>query len=190
MQRKQRPTIDGTRRQARMAVGQGKEERFLPFRPGRFLPGFDGQRDAGGMDAKRSPQQGRHPPAGEPGACTAKLRFKGHEVAAELCGRPGAEFPKNASAPLNQSRDLHGKFVGPRNWSSRTSVRSASLKSHQSGTSIRKPKRSASAQRLRPEILLLVVIIAGTPLAAGPPRRSRGEGDENSANDNGAAVVG
>ena len=46
-------------------------------------------------------KQSRHPPTGEPGACTAQLRFKGKEVATELCRRPGTEFPKNAqrSAP-------------------------------------------------------------------------------------------
>jgi hypothetical protein len=51
--RRGRPTIHWTRRQSRMAVGQGKEEGFLPLRSGRFLSGLDGQRDARGMDAER-----------------------------------------------------------------------------------------------------------------------------------------
>src|SRR4029077_16017111 len=94
-----------------MAVGQGEEERFLPFRPGRFLSGFDGQRDAGGMDAKRSPQQDRYPPAGEPSSCGAQLRFKRQEVAAELRRRPGTELAKNGNTLLHQSWHLHGELM-------------------------------------------------------------------------------
>jgi hypothetical protein len=64
------------------------------------------------VDAKRYPQEGRHAPAGEPGACTARLGLKGHEVAAELCRRPGTEFPKNGYASLHQSRDLNRELMG------------------------------------------------------------------------------
>ena len=57
------------------------------------------------------PQQRRHPPTREPGARAAQLRFKGHEVAAELRRRPGTELPKDGHTPLHQGRDLHRELM-------------------------------------------------------------------------------
>ena len=128
---------------------------------GAFSP-LEAQGDAGGVDAKRYPQERRHSPAGEPCARVAELRFKGDEVTAELCGRPGAELPKNASAALHQSWHLHGEpmataelvqqNLGAIGLAQIAPVRHFDEKPETVG--------KCRIERLRPEILFLVVMVA------------------------------
>ncbi len=107
-------------------------------------------------------KQRRHPPAGEPGACAAQLRFKGQEVAAELRRRPGAEFPKNGCAPLHQGRDLHRELMGTaelveQNLGALGLAQIAPVRHFD-----KEPEAIGQCriQRLRPEILLFVVMVA------------------------------
>ena len=120
------------------------------------------QRDARGVDAKRGSQERRHPPAGEPGACAAQLRFKGQEVAAELRRRPGAELPKDGRAPLHQGWDLHRELVATaelvqQNLSALGLAQIAPVRHLDKEPEAIGQRR---IQRLRAEILLFVVMVA------------------------------
>jgi hypothetical protein len=94
------------------------------------------------------------------------LRFKGQEVTAELCRRPSAELSKNGCASLHQGRDPHRELMGTAELV-KENLCALGLAQIAPVRHLDKEPEAVGQrriERLGPEILLFVVVVA---LAAG-----------------------